>query len=227
MSKVMQKPSLLASHAEVAYNAIEEMIVTLELAPGESLTEQALCARLEMGRTPVREALLRLKHDYLLAVLPRQGILIKPIDTTTALEALDVRHHVEGLLIERAARLASESQRAEFLNMASQAEHSLAIRDNILFSQIDKRFNERVCEAANHDVAARAVMPLHAVSRRIGFFLAQVANYEPATTVQPHIEIMQSIAVNDSERALAALSKLHHLTRQQTLAIERDGLLHQ
>ena len=137
MSKVMQKPSLLASHAEVAYNAIEEMIVTLELAPGESLTEQALCARLEMGRTPVREALLRLKHDYLLAVLPRQGILIKPIDTTTALEALDVRHHVEGLLIERATRLASESQRAEFLNMASQAEHSLAIRDNILFSRID------------------------------------------------------------------------------------------
>lgn len=36
MSKVMQKPSLLASHAEVAYNAIEEMIVTLELAPGKA-----------------------------------------------------------------------------------------------------------------------------------------------------------------------------------------------
>tara|TARA_R110002012_G_scaffold79146_3_gene201611 strand:- start:4595 stop:5266 length:672 start_codon:yes stop_codon:yes gene_type:complete len=222
----MQKPSLLSSHAEIAYNTIEEMIVTLELAPGQSLTEQALCTRLEMGRTPVREALLRLKHDYLLAVLPRQGILIKPIDTTTALEALDVRHHLEGLLIERAARFASESQRAEFFNMASQAEHSLKVRDNILFSQIDKRFNERVCEVANHDVAARAVMPLHAVSRRIGFFLAQIAHYEPAMTVQPHIEIMQSIAMNDSEAALAALSRLHHQTRQQTLAIEHDGLLH-
>ncbi|PRY64471.1 DNA-binding GntR family transcriptional regulator [Vreelandella songnenensis] len=226
MNATIQKRTLLASRAEIAYNTIEEMIVTLELAPGESLTEQALCARLEMGRTPVREALLRLKHDYLLTVLPRQGILIRPIDTTTALEALDVRHHLEGLLIERAARLASESQRAEFVHMARQAEQSLETRDNRLFSRIDKRFNERVCEAANHVVAARAVMPLHAVSRRIGFFLAQVAHHEPAATVQPHIEIMQSIAANDGKRALDALAKLHHLTRQQTLAIERDGLLH-
>lgn len=217
---------LHSSRADVAYTTIEEMIVTLQLAPGESLSEQVLCTRLEMGRTPVREALLRLKQDYLLEVLPRQGILIKPIDTTTALEALDVRHHVEGLLIERAARLASESQRAEFLHMAGRAEHALTTRDNVLFSQIDTRFNERVCKAANHDVATRTVMPLHAVSRRIGFFLAQVAHYEPQMTVQPHIEIMRFIAANDGKRALDALSTLHHRTRQQTLAIERDGLLH-
>lgn len=226
MSAAIQSRTLLASRAEIAYTTIEEMIVTLELAPGESLTEQALCTRLEMGRTPVREALLRLKQDYLLAVLPRQGILIKPIDTTTALEALDVRHHVEGLLIERAARLASESQRAEFLHMAGRAEHALATRDNVLFSRIDKRFNERVCEAADHDVAARTVMPLHAVSRRIGFFLAQVAHQEPEATVQPHIDIMHAIAANEGKSALVALATLHQRTRQQTLAIERDGLLY-
>lgn len=226
MKAVPTKNALIASRADIAYTAIEEMIVTLELAPGESITEQALCARLDMGRTPVREALLRLKHDYLLAVLPRQGILIKPIDTTTALEALDVRHHVEGLLVERAARMASESQRAEFLHMAEQAEQSLQTQDNLWFSRIDKRFNERVCEAANHDVATRAVMPLHAVSRRIGFFLSQVAQREMETTVRPHIEIMQLIAAEDGVNALKALSRLHYLTREQTLSIERDGLLY-
>ncbi len=226
MTSVAPKLSLMTSRAEVAYTMIEEMIVTLELAPGESVTEQALCSKLEMGRTPVREALLRLKHDYLLAVLPRQGILIKPIDTKTALEALDVRHHVESLLIERAARLADESRRAEFLNMAKQAEYSLAIRDNRLFSRVDKRFNERVCDAAQHEVAARAVMPLHAVSRRIGFFLAQAAHFEPETTVQPHIDMMRSIASGDESSAMASLTQLHHLTREQALTIERDGLLH-
>ncbi|WP_136069291.1 GntR family transcriptional regulator [Modicisalibacter radicis] len=217
--------SSLFSRAEEAYTLIEEMIVTLELAPGQTLTEQTLCDRLDMGRTPIREALLRLKQDYLLSVLPRQGILIRPIDTTTALEALDVRQHVEGLLIKRAAQLASDSQRQEFLHMASQAEKALESADNVGFSKIDKRFNERVCEAARHTVAAKTIMPLHAVSRRIGFFLSQFADQGLADTGRPHVDIMRAIAATDVDTAIAVLEVLHRRTREQTLAIERKGLL--
>ncbi|MDN7130874.1 GntR family transcriptional regulator [Halomonas sp. MC140] len=217
--------STLFSRAEEAYTIIEEMIVTLTLVPGEILTEQALCERLDMGRTPIREALLRLKQDYLLSVLPRQGIFIQPIDTTTALEALDVRQHVEGLLIRRASQLASDSQRQEFLRMADQAEKALKSADNVAFSQIDKRFNERVCEAARHAVAAKTIMPLHAVSRRIGFFLSQFSDLGLADTGLPHVEIMRAIAEADVDTALAALNVLHRRTREQTLAIEREGLL--
>ena len=47
---------------EQAYNRLEEMIVTLRLAPGAVLSEQTLANTLGIGRTPIREALQRLVH---------------------------------------------------------------------------------------------------------------------------------------------------------------------
>ena len=79
------------TQAGAAYARIEEMIVTLELAPGEVVTETRLRELTGMGRTPVREALLQLKQDFLLSVMPREGILIRPIEVSVALDALEGR----------------------------------------------------------------------------------------------------------------------------------------
>ncbi|MFZ4406540.1 MAG: GntR family transcriptional regulator, partial [Paracraurococcus sp.] len=49
------QPELDATLTEQAYRAIEEAIVTLEVAPGEVVSEAQLAARLGFGRTPVRE----------------------------------------------------------------------------------------------------------------------------------------------------------------------------
>lgn len=48
------------SLADHAYRVLEELIITLQLQPGAALSEQALASRLNMGRTPIREALRRL-----------------------------------------------------------------------------------------------------------------------------------------------------------------------
>ena len=47
-----------------AYAEIEELIVTLRLAPGAPLSEAELSARLDIGRTPIREALQRIDRDF-------------------------------------------------------------------------------------------------------------------------------------------------------------------
>ena len=59
-----------------AYVALEEMICTLQLEPGEVLSEGALSETLGIGRTPVREALQRLAREGLVPVLPRRGVLV-------------------------------------------------------------------------------------------------------------------------------------------------------
>src|SRR5690625_4976742 len=51
------------SRSAVAYFRIRDLIVTLELAPGTALDERDLMTRLQLGRTPVREALRRLAED--------------------------------------------------------------------------------------------------------------------------------------------------------------------
>ena len=61
---------------EQAYRLIEEQIVTLNLKPGDVLSEQLLSATLKIGRTPIREALQRLAREGLVTILPRKGILV-------------------------------------------------------------------------------------------------------------------------------------------------------
>src|ERR1700719_1560272 len=64
------EPSL----TERAYSMLEEMIVTLKLAPGTAVSEARLSQALGIGRTPIREALQRLARERLVTILPRRGI---------------------------------------------------------------------------------------------------------------------------------------------------------
>ena len=52
-----------ASLTDRAYGALEELIVTLKLAPGSAVSEAELSERLGIGRTPIREALARVKSE--------------------------------------------------------------------------------------------------------------------------------------------------------------------
>src|SRR3990170_3225564 len=88
----------LQTLTEQAYYRLEEMIVTLELAPGAILSEQALSSELGIGRTPVREALQRLSREGLVVVLPRKAIIVTETDPKRQLLVLEVRRELERLL---------------------------------------------------------------------------------------------------------------------------------
>ncbi|MBN9114117.1 MAG: GntR family transcriptional regulator, partial [Pandoraea sp.] len=60
---------------DMAYEWIEEAIVTLRLAPGSTLSELQLSEMTGFGRTPIREAIQRLAREHLIVVLPQRGLL--------------------------------------------------------------------------------------------------------------------------------------------------------
>ena len=68
------------SEAHRAYRLIEQLIVSLELPPGSRVSAQSLSSSLEIGRTPVREALQRLALEGTIRVLPRSGAVVLSID---------------------------------------------------------------------------------------------------------------------------------------------------
>src|SRR5690606_24498524 len=65
--------------AQRAYRALEKMIVTLELPPAAVVTERVLIDSLDLGRTPVREAIQRLAWEGLIEIRPRAGLAIAPL----------------------------------------------------------------------------------------------------------------------------------------------------
>jgi DNA-binding GntR family transcriptional regulator len=99
--------------ADRAYAALRDRIVSLRIAPGAPINEDQLGRELDMGRTPIREAIKRLALENLVAVFPRRGTFASEINITDLAHISDVRGQLEGHAAYRAAERRTEAQRAE------------------------------------------------------------------------------------------------------------------
>lgn len=90
--------------SKTAYDLIRHKIVSLELAPGEVIDETALREELDLGRTPIREALQRLALEQLVTIIPRRGMFVTEIRLTDLQRLFEVRVPLEA----QAARLAAK-----------------------------------------------------------------------------------------------------------------------
>jgi GntR family transcriptional regulator, rspAB operon transcriptional repressor len=85
------------------YEALRRAIVEREFDPGEPLTEQALCRRFAVSRTPVREALARLERDHLVRVVPKKGAFVRTLSHDEIRELYQIREGLEALAVRLAA----------------------------------------------------------------------------------------------------------------------------
>lgn len=78
-----------------AYQAIKAMILKSQLTPGSFISEAELQGRLQFGRTPTREALIRLSCEDLVNIHPRKGIEINHISPRRLYDIYEIRQLVE------------------------------------------------------------------------------------------------------------------------------------
>ncbi len=105
------------SAAAVAYERLKRMIVSLELVPGTPLTEPAFGSLLGMGRTPIREALLRLADERLVTIFPRRGMVVAYLGLSEVQQLFEARTLVEAANAKRAAKRASDSDSEELIRL--------------------------------------------------------------------------------------------------------------
>jgi DNA-binding GntR family transcriptional regulator len=190
-----------------AYTELEELIVTLQLAPGSVLSEQMLSERLGIGRTPIREALQRLAREGLVVILPRRGVMVSAIDVKSQLRLLEVRREVERLVARGAARRAADAERARFAELARGFERAARTGDDKAFMRIDREFNELCLAAVRNEFAAGAMRLMNSLSRRFWFHHYKQAADMPETA-KLHADIARAIAAGEEKAAAAALDRL-------------------
>ena len=194
-----------------AYRVLEHMIVTLELAPSSFVTEGALIEKLDLGRTPVREAIQRLAWEGLLDVRPRAGIAIAPLHPGDWLRVLDARRGVEVVLARSAARFVTR-EAADLFHEAALAMQKAVISGNVLaFIQADKALDEALAMAADNRFAARLAAPLQTHSRR--FWFRYKADTGLAESAEHHVALIRSILDGDEEGAAKDAKRLMALLR--------------
>src|SRR5215211_1012255 len=107
---MVAEPSSL--FADRAYHALRDRIVTLRLAPGTALREDTLMRELDIGRTPLREAVKRLALENLVAVQPRRGTFVTSVEASDIVHITEVRAELEGYAAELAALRMDDDTRA-------------------------------------------------------------------------------------------------------------------
>jgi DNA-binding GntR family transcriptional regulator len=195
------------SLTDQAYAKLEELIVTLELEPGEVVSEAALSTQLGIGRTPIREALHRLARERLVNILPRRGIVVSEINVGAQLRLLEVRREIERLVARSSARRATEAERAQFNDLARAFEAAAKGNDETAFMRTDRAFNELCLVAARNEYAAGAMSLMHSLSRRFWFIHYRQAADMPLAA-KLHATAARAIAKGDAAAAAAASDAL-------------------
>ncbi|WP_338471870.1 GntR family transcriptional regulator [Niallia sp. XMNu-256] len=83
------------NNKDYAYRMIKSSIMSLELKPGQSISEVELAEALGLSRTPIREVLAKLREEHLIEVIPQVGTYISKIDPQLIKEATFMRYTIE------------------------------------------------------------------------------------------------------------------------------------
>jgi DNA-binding GntR family transcriptional regulator len=213
-------PAVPESLADEAYRRIEDMIVMRTLPPGSMISESQLSEVLQCGRTPIREALQRLKLEGYIEVHPRRGALVTPVDVRKQLELLEVRRSLEELMVRLAAERASKADRERLLQLSDEildASRTLVIARYF----VANKEIHRLCAAATRNATLIKTMGvIHGLSRR--FWYAYIDDTRLVDAANLHSEVVKAVAAGDADaaagRAKALMDFLEGLTR---LAVEQ------
>jgi DNA-binding GntR family transcriptional regulator len=195
------------SLSKQAYEKIEELIVTMTLEPGSPVSEAQLSSMLNIGRTPIREAMQRLSREHLVSILPKRGIFIADLDPQKQLRVLETRRELERLICKKAAKRANAAERKEFERIAKDFRKAQKEKNESLFLKVDKELNELTITAAKNEYAGAAMASLHGMSRRFWFGNSQhIQNISDMAAL--HAAIAEAISAGKDTEAGKALDKL-------------------
>lgn len=193
--------------ADKAHTILEEMIVTLKLAPGSTWSELSICDRIQIGRTPVREALQRLALEQLVQIVPRYGVIVTEILIPEQIMVVEMRRALDPLIAARAARRSSPRERARIADYRHKLMDVFKTSDAEEYLRMHLEVRRFVATCTRNKFLAASLAPVDALSRRF-FFLYQNNPASIESAVYLHADILQAIASDDEREAVACANRL-------------------
>jgi len=198
------------SFADRAYLVIRDKLIMLDIRPNEAIVENDLAAELELGRTPVREALKRLEADRLVVSFPRRGTFATGVDVADLRHISQIRVNLEPVAARSAAEDASADVRAGLLELADRTEAlDVASIDRDELMRWDLRAHRAIYRAAGNPHLEDVLVRYDNLATRIFcLFLDRLPTV--ARHVGEHAELLRTIAAGDGDAA--AQIALDHVT---------------
>ena len=192
-----------------AYEVLKQEVLTCQLAPGAEIHEGEIAERLEMSKTPVREALSMLVHEGLVDVKPRQGYRVTEVTVSDIQEVFHMRLLLEPAAAELAAERATPEELAKLQDLAARlpdAEFDEQVA-------IHTEFHETVADASRNE---RLAATLRNLLEEVNRFLYLGLGLESFVTdhAEGHAELLNAL-----------LRGNHHLAREIAVRQVEEGRL--
>lgn len=134
-----------------AYLAIRHAIRFLDLPPGMKVLEGQMTRILQMSRTPVREALVRLEVEGWVQLIPRHGFVVSPIEPEPLREIFEVTSGLDGIAGALAAVRATPEELAQLYDVIEAQEQALRDSEPLKWAAFDDEFHNLIIDMAHND----------------------------------------------------------------------------
>ena len=147
MQRLLVRPKSLT---DLAHDSIRQLIVGGELAMGEQLSEASLASQLGISKTPVREALLRLRADGLIEIQPQRGTFVFSLTPRQVEEICAFREVIE----VSAVKLAMEARRPALVRALQANVREMVVARKTgnwkAIRQLDEAFHETIVDLCDN-----------------------------------------------------------------------------
>lgn len=201
------------SLSQQAYDAIKRQIVTLRLPPGAVIDESRLQVELDLGRTPIREALQRLAQEKLVVVVPRRGTFVTGIELKDLKLLLEARLPLETLATRLAAQRGTDEHWRQMEWVLNPLARNGAPQSNEDLMAMDAACHEIIYDAIGNPFLHDTLVMLYALSLRLWYYsLSHMSDVSDA--IQEHRAILDALQRRDSDRAARIMEQ--HIRAFQT-----------
>ena len=196
------------------YDFLRLEIITTHIKPGSTISENELSTHFQVSRQPVREALMRLRLDGLLKVIPQRGSIVQKISVSNLKQICFIRTSLECAALDHARELSlTEIEKIIdklALNIFSQ-EKLFSLKPQELteqFLRLDDEFHRLICSFSQCPMAFETIQALKPQMDRVRF-LSQggISPYEEI--IAEHKKVFEALKDHDFTKAKKFL--IHHL----------------
>ena len=190
------------------YRALRDAIISAEFAPGQRLSENELAERLAVSRTPVREALIRLRDERFVQIVPQLGTFVTRISTAAVQDAQFIRESLECAAVRLAATRAEPGDIAALAGFVRRQAEVSEHGDHERFAVLDDEFHAAICQMAGHSVAWEVAQRVKGHLNRVRRLSLPQPRYLEEMVAE-HRLVLDALAERDPDAAEQTLR--HHL----------------
>lgn len=217
--KQIKRPKSLT---EMTTESLRESIITGQFKLGEPLSENQLAASMGISKTPVREALAKLRIEGLVTIIPQKGTFVFTLSSKEVSEMSELRLTLEIAAMKFAFQRNKEKLLAAIKNIVTKMAEAQKRGDILGYLRLDTHFHEQFFLYCNNKYLADAYS---LISAKIAAFRTHLSSLPEHTKLSfdEHRNILEALEQEELDEACIILGK--HIGRgQDTYAENIDDI---